>query len=89
MLGLCRDCAGGPRFTHRFAGTVPRTVTAMAHDALRFIDALELREIDVLGISLGGDVAQELVLIRPRLVHRLILAGTGPQGGEDMHGFSD
>jgi pimeloyl-ACP methyl ester carboxylesterase len=71
------------------SGTVPRTVTAMAHDALSFIDALELREIDVLGFSLGGYVAQELALIRPRLVHRLVLAGTGPQGGEDMHGFTD
>jgi pimeloyl-ACP methyl ester carboxylesterase len=70
-------------------GTVPRTVTAMAHDALTFIDALELREIDVLGFSLGGYVAQELALIRPRLVRRLVLAGTGPQGGEDMHGFTD
>ena len=70
-------------------GIVPRTVTAMAHDALRFIDALELREIDVLGFSLGGFVAQELVLIRPRLIRRLVLAGTGPQGGEDMHGFRD
>jgi pimeloyl-ACP methyl ester carboxylesterase len=70
-------------------GTVPRTVTAMAHDALAFIDALELREIDVLGFSLGGYVAQELVLIRPRLVRRLVLAGTAPQGGEDLHGFTD
>jgi pimeloyl-ACP methyl ester carboxylesterase len=70
-------------------GTVPRTVTATAEDALRFIEALELSEIDVLGFSLGGFVAQELVLIRPRLVRRLVLAGTGPQGGEDMHGFSD
>jgi pimeloyl-ACP methyl ester carboxylesterase len=70
-------------------GSVPRTVTAMAHDALSFIDALELREIDVLGFSLGGYIAQELVLIRPRLVRRLVLAGTGPQGGEDMHGFTD
>ena len=70
-------------------GTVPRTVTAMAHDALTFIDALELREIDVLGYSLGGYIAQELALIRPRLVRRLVLAGTGPQGGEDMHRFTD
>jgi pimeloyl-ACP methyl ester carboxylesterase len=70
-------------------GTTPRTVTAMAHDALRFIGALELDEIDVLGFSLGGFVAQELVLIRPRLIRRLVLAGTGPQGGEDMHGFTD
>jgi pimeloyl-ACP methyl ester carboxylesterase len=70
-------------------GTVPRTVTAMAHDALAFIDALELREIDVLGFSLGGYVAQELALVRPRLVRRLVLAGTAPQGGEDLHGFTD
>jgi pimeloyl-ACP methyl ester carboxylesterase len=70
-------------------GTTPRTVTAMAHDALRFLEALELREVDMLGFSLGGFVAQELVLIRPRLVRRLVLAGTGPQGGEDMHGFAD
>ena len=61
----------------------------MAHDALSFLEALELLEIDVLGYSLGGYVAQELALIRPRLVNRLVLAGTGPQGGEDMHGFSD
>jgi pimeloyl-ACP methyl ester carboxylesterase len=70
-------------------GSTPRTVTAMAHDALRFLEALELREVDMLGFSLGGFVAQELVLIRPRLVRRLVLAGTGPRGGEDMHGFAD
>jgi pimeloyl-ACP methyl ester carboxylesterase len=71
------------------SGSTPRTVTAMAHDALRFLEALALREVDMLGFSLGGFVAQELVLIRPRLVRRLVLAGTGPQGGEDMHGFAD
>jgi pimeloyl-ACP methyl ester carboxylesterase len=70
-------------------GRTPRTVMAMAHDALRFLEALELDEIDLLGFSLGGFVAQELALIRPRLVRRLVLAGTGPQGGEDMHGFAD
>jgi pimeloyl-ACP methyl ester carboxylesterase len=70
-------------------GSTPRTVTAMAHDALRFLEALELEEVDLLGFSLGGFVAQELVLVRPRLVRRLVLAGTGPQGGEDMHGFGD
>ena len=70
-------------------GTTPRTVTAMAHDALRFLEALELRDIDMLGFSLGGFVAQELALIRPRLFRRIVLAGTGPQGGEDMRGFTD
>jgi pimeloyl-ACP methyl ester carboxylesterase len=70
-------------------GTVPRAVTPMAHDALAFLEALEVDELDVLGFSLGGFVAQELVLIRPQLVRRVVLAGTGPQGGQDMHGFSD
>jgi pimeloyl-ACP methyl ester carboxylesterase len=70
-------------------GSTPRTVTEMAHDAVRFLEELGLQEVDLLGFSLGGFVAQELALIRPRLVHRLVLAATGPQGGEDMHGFAE
>ena len=68
-------------------GTVPHTVTPMAYDALAFIEALGLEQIDILGYSMGGFVAQELTLIRPQLVRRLVLAGTGPQGGEQMHGY--
>jgi pimeloyl-ACP methyl ester carboxylesterase len=70
-------------------GTAPRTVTAMAHDALAFIDALHLQHIDILGFSLGGFVAQELALLRPHTIRRIVLAGTGPQGGERMQGLSD
>jgi pimeloyl-ACP methyl ester carboxylesterase len=70
-------------------GVVPENVTIMARDALAFIDALGLRQIDLLGFSLGGFVAQELVLLRPRLVRRLVLAGTAPQGGPDLHRWSD
>src|SRR3954467_3483932 len=70
-------------------GVVPEDVTAMARDALAFIDALGLEQIDLLGFSLGGYVAQELVLLRPRLVRRLVLAGTAPQGGPDLHRWSD
>ncbi|GAA4558934.1 alpha/beta hydrolase [Pseudonocardia xishanensis] len=70
------------------SGTTPRTVAAMAHDALAFADAAGLRQVDVLGFSLGGFVAQELTLVRPRLVRRLVLAGTGPEGGQGMHGFT-
>jgi pimeloyl-ACP methyl ester carboxylesterase len=66
-------------------GSTPRTATAYARDALAFIDALGLTEVDLFGFSLGGFVAQEAVLLRPFLVRRLILAGTGPQGGRDMH----
>jgi pimeloyl-ACP methyl ester carboxylesterase len=70
-------------------GTVPDNVPDMARDALRFVDALGVREIDLLGFSLGGFVAQELVLVRPRLVRRLVLAGTAPQGAPRLHRMSD
>ena len=70
-------------------GVVPENVTTMARDALAFIDALGLKQIDLLGFSLGGYVAQELVLLRPRLVRRLVLAGTAPQGGPDLHRWSE
>jgi pimeloyl-ACP methyl ester carboxylesterase len=70
-------------------GAVPENVTTMARDALAFIDALALKQIDLLGFSLGGYVAQELVLLRPRLVRRLVLAGTAPQGGPELHRWSD
>ena len=70
-------------------GVVPENVTSMARDALAFIDSLALKQIDLLGFSLGGYVAQELVLLRPRLVRRLVLAGTAPQGGPDLHRWSE
>jgi len=70
-------------------GLVPENVTIMARDALAFIDALGLKQIDLLGFSLGGYVAQELVLLRPRVVRRLVLAGTAPQGGPDLHRWSE
>jgi pimeloyl-ACP methyl ester carboxylesterase len=70
-------------------GVIPRTFTDMAHDALAFIDALGLKQIDILGYSIGGYVAQEITLIRPQLVRRLVLAATGPQGGEGMHRWTD
>ena len=70
------------------SGTVPRNITAMARDAIAFVAALNLKEIDLLGYSIGGMIAQELALLRPRLVRRLILARTGPQGGGQlMHGW--
>ena len=66
------------------SGEVPTSVEAMAGHAADFVDALGLERVDVFGFSLGGMVAQELVVQRPKLVRRLILAGTGPRGGEGM-----
>lgn len=69
-------------------GTVPVTVTEMARDAIAFLDALDLDKVDLLGFSLGGMVAQEIALLRPRVVRQLVLAGTGPRGGRQMHGWT-
>jgi pimeloyl-ACP methyl ester carboxylesterase len=70
------------------SGTVPATFREFGRDALAFIDALGLTEVDLFGFSIGGFVAQEVALQRPQLVRRLILAGTGPQGGREMHGWT-
>ncbi|MDQ0925633.1 pimeloyl-ACP methyl ester carboxylesterase [Pseudarthrobacter sp. W1I19] len=70
-------------------GTVPTTFKEFGRDALTFIDALSLDEVDLFGFSIGGFVAQEVALQRPNLVRRIILAGTGPEGGQDMHGWAD
>jgi pimeloyl-ACP methyl ester carboxylesterase len=69
------------------SGTTPNTVAQMARDAIVFLDALALSQVDLLGFSLGGFVAQEIALLRPKQVRKLVLAGTGPQGGPLMHGW--
>ena len=69
-------------------GSTPATVSEMARDALAFLDALELTQVDVLGFSLGSFVAQEIALIRPDAVRRLVLASSAPQGAAGMHGWA-
>jgi pimeloyl-ACP methyl ester carboxylesterase len=54
---------------------------------IAFADSLGLAEIDLLGFSIGGFVAQEIALVRPALVRRLVLAATGPKGAPGMHGW--
>jgi pimeloyl-ACP methyl ester carboxylesterase len=71
------------------SGTVPRSFQEFGRDALAFVDALGLTEVDLFGFSIGGFVAQEVALQRPHLVRRMILAATGPQGGREMHGWID
>ena len=66
------------------SGTVPESIEEMAANAAAFIDALGLKQVDVLGFSMGGLVAQQLAIARPQLVRRLILVGTGPRSGEGM-----
>jgi pimeloyl-ACP methyl ester carboxylesterase len=66
------------------SGQVPGTVAAMGANAIAFIRALGLKQVDVLGFSIGGLVAQETTLQAPDLVRRLVLVGTGPRAGESM-----
>ncbi|MFF9565202.1 alpha/beta fold hydrolase [Leifsonia sp. NPDC014704] len=66
------------------SGTVPRTLEEAADDAYTFIRALGLDRIDIFSFSMGGMIAQDLVLKHPDLVRRLVLTGTGPRGGTDM-----
>jgi pimeloyl-ACP methyl ester carboxylesterase len=69
-------------------GRTPSTVEAMAHDAIAFLDAMRLERADLLGFSLGSFVAQEIALIRPDLVRRVVLASSAPQGAAGMHGWA-
>ena len=65
-------------------GQVPDSVEAMAEDAYAFIRALGFDQVDIFSFSLGGMVAQALVVKHPDLVRKLILTGTGPAGGKDI-----
>ncbi|MFM9703001.1 MULTISPECIES: alpha/beta fold hydrolase [Streptomyces] len=65
-------------------GQVPDSVEAMADDAYAFISALGFDTIDVFSFSLGGFIAQALVVKHPELVRKLVLTGTGPKGGKDI-----
>jgi len=66
------------------SGTVPRTIEEAADDAYRFVTALGFTTIDVFSFSMGGMIAQDLVVKHPGLVRKLVLTGTGPRGGKDM-----
>jgi pimeloyl-ACP methyl ester carboxylesterase len=65
-------------------GKVPSTIEEAADDAYTFIKALGFDTIDVFSFSMGGMIAQDLVLKHPDLVRKLVLTGTGPRGGKDM-----
>jgi pimeloyl-ACP methyl ester carboxylesterase len=69
-------------------GSTPNSVEQMAHDAISFLEALEVDRVDVLGFSIGSFVAQEMALIRPAAVRTLVLASSAPRGAPGMHGWA-
>lgn len=82
--------ASRPMFTVNYrgvggsSGQAPLTIAEMARDVIAVIRALGLKQVDLLGFSLGGFVAQEMVLEAPQLIRKVILTGTGPAGGEGI-----
>lgn len=65
-------------------GKVADTIPGMAAQTIEIIKALGYNKVNLLGLSMGGMIAQEIVRLDGSLVNRLILAGTGPRGGVEM-----
>jgi pimeloyl-ACP methyl ester carboxylesterase len=66
------------------SGSTPTTIEEMASDAVTFIRALGFDQVDLFGFSMGGMIAQVIVQEEPKLVRKMILAGTGPAGGDGI-----
>ena len=66
-------------------GVVPDTIEEAADHAYEFVTALGFETIDAFTFSMGGFIAQDLIVKHPDLVRRLVLTGTGPRGGQDIH----
>src|SRR3954452_23037156 len=64
--------------------STPKTIEAMASDAVAFIRALGFDQVDLFGFSMGGMIAQVIAQQQPRLVRKMIIAGPGPAGGEGI-----
>src|SRR5438034_1700637 len=60
----------------------------MAHGAIDFLEAMAFQRVDLLGFSIGSFVAQEIALVRPDLLRRVVLASSAPQGAAGMHGWA-
>ena len=66
------------------SGAPATSIEQMATDAITFIRAMGFERVDLFGFSMGGMIAQEIVLMEPQLVRKMIIAGTGPAGGEGI-----
>jgi pimeloyl-ACP methyl ester carboxylesterase len=66
------------------AGTKPFSIVQFAKDTAGLIDALKIQKADVLGFSMASFIAQELALLHPEKVNRLILYGASCGGKENI-----
>lgn len=77
---ICFDYKGVGATTGKDA----QSIQEMAHDSLAFIRALGYEKIDIVAFSMGGFISQELMAIKPNLVRKIVLAGTGGRGGQGV-----
>ena len=63
------------------SGSPANSIEQMARDAITFIKAMGFEQVDLFGFSMGGMIAQEIVLMEPQLIRKMIITGTGPAGG--------
>lgn len=78
-----RSCDIGAR-SNRSHGPNDDERHSQPHRQYRPHAVLGLKQVDLLGFSIGGLVAQEIALQAPDLVRHLVLVGTGPRSGESM-----
>src|SRR4051794_21563242 len=65
-------------------GQIASTIEEAADHAYEFVTALGFSTIDIFSFSMGGFIAQDLIVKHPDLVRKLVLTGTGPRGGKDI-----
>lgn len=66
------------------SGEDAKSIQDMAKDCIAFIKALGYEKVDIMAFSMGGFVSQELMEMEPKLIRKIILAGTGPRGGKGV-----
>lgn len=64
-------------------GKTPDNITAAAAIVAGLIHALHFSQVDVLGWSMGGAIAQRLSLDNAELIRKVVVAGSGPGGVSD------
>lgn len=91
MEGIAKDhqiIAFDNRGVGSTEGITPSTISEMAKDTISFIKGLGFDKVDIMGFSMGGFIAQEILLKEPQLVNKAIIAGAGPAGGEGIKNVS-